>query len=526
MSERTRPSGQSSDDRAGSTAPTGNGHGRVDPTGVANLDVVLGGGLTQGALALIVGPPGSGKTTLANQLAFAAGRTGRRAAVVSAMSEPTGKLIAHLRTFDFYDESLVGDRIQYFSLEQYLPAGLPTASEALIDMARKARADVVVLDGFRGVRGVDMDFQAARQFLYDVGATLSVFGMTTIITSEADPRDPAFFPESTTADIIIGLHYDLVGVQQRRALEVVKMRGAQPLGGLHGIHLNHEGLTIYPRLASRVSTRTEASELDAAMVEQARFEASQVSSRVSLGIPELDALVGGGLTRGSSTLVVGSLGTGKTLLALHFAVAGLRAGEPTVYLGFRETLTQLLQKAGPFDLGHEILAGMRPTGLMTLQHWAPVELNPDIVADRLVATLDQVGARRLVIDSVAELENAIAESGDPRRIDSYLGSILEALRQRDITALFVREHHTTIATRMELTPGALGVLAENVLLLQHIEDSGALHRVLSVVKMRLSAHDALLHDFVIRAPAGIQLLDQRHTSEHDPARSNNDTDHD
>lgn len=519
MSERKRPNGRPADESGEAADIKNKDASRVDPSGVANLDAVLGGGLTRGALALIVGPPGSGKTTLANQLAFSAAHEGRRAVVVSAISEPTGKLIAHLRTFDFFEESLVGDRIQYLSLEQYLSAGLTATREALIDIARKAHADLVVLDGFRGVRGADMDLQAARQFLYDIGAILSVFGVTSIITSEADPRDPAFFPESTTADIIIGLHYDLLGVQQRRALEIIKMRGAQPLTGLHAIHLSRVGLVIYPRLASRVSTRTEASELDAAMVEMARIQASQQPARVSLGIPELDALLDGGLTHGSSTLLVGSLGTGKTLLALHFAVAGLRAGEPTVFLGFRETLAQLLQKASAFDLGQEILAGMRPAGLMTLQHWAPVELNPDIVADRLLATIDKVGARRLVIDSVAELEHAIEESGDPRRLDSYLGSLIEALRQRGVTALFIREHHTTIATRMELTPGAIGVLAENVLLLQHIEDSGALHRVLSVVKMRLSAHDALLHDFVIHAPAGIQLLDQRLPLGDDPSNA-------
>jgi circadian clock protein KaiC len=507
VSERKQPGGRRSGDHDDLSTPQRASSGRFDPTGVGNLDAVLGGGLVRGSLALIVGPPGSGKTTLANQLAFSVGRAGRRVVVVSAMSEPTSKLIAHLRTFGFYDDALVGDRIQYLSLEQYLAAGLASVGEALIDIARKARADLVVLDGFRGVRGADLDLQAARQFLYDIGSTLSVFGMTTVITSEADPRDPAFFPESTTADIIIGLHYDLVGVQQRRALEVIKMRGAQPLSGLHSIHLSREGLVIYPRLASRVATRTEASEPDESLVEEARKQVEEPLARVSVGIPELDRLLGGGLTVGSTTLVVGSLGTGKTVLALHFAVAGLRAGEPTVFLGFRETLSQLLQKAGAFDLGHEMLAGMRPSGIMTLQHWAPVELNPDIVADRLVATLDSVGARRLVIDSVIELEHAIHEGSDPRRIDSYMASLVEALRQRNVTAMFIREHATTIATRMSLTPGAVAVLAENVLLLQHIEEGAALHRVLSVVKMRYSAHDAQLHEFTIQAPAGIQLLD-------------------
>ena len=506
MSERNQSSRRQSSGQGDATSTWQHGARQLAPTGVPNLDAVLGGGLVPGALALIVGPPGSGKTTLANQLAFSAGSQGRRAVVVSAMSEPTSKLIAHLRTFAFYDDALVGDRIQFLSLEQYLSAGLATTGEALIDIARKARADVVVLDGFRGIRGADMDLQAARQFLYDIGSTLSVFGMTTIITSEADPRDPAFFPEATTADIIIGLHYDLVGVQQFRALEVVKMRGAQPLTGLHGIHLSSEGLVIYPRLASRVSTRTEASEPDEAFIARATSEMAVPLGRVTMGIAGLDNVIGGGLTVGTSTLAVGSLGTGKTLLGLHFAAAGLRAGEPTVFLGFRENLTQLLQKARAFDLSNELLQGIQQDGLLTLQHWAPVELNPDIVADRLVATLDRVGARRLVVDSVMEMENAIRESVDPNRLDSYMGSLIEALQQRNITSLFIREHDTTISTRLEFTPGPLAVLAENVLLLQHVEGGDALHRVLSVVKMRFSAHEAQLHEFTIQAPVGIKLL--------------------
>lgn len=488
---------------------------RFDATGVPKLDETLGGGIVSGSLALIVGPPGSGKTTLANQLAFAAGRAGRRAVVVTAMSEPTSKLIAHLRSFDFYDDALVGGNIQFLSLEQYLAAGLAAAGEALIEIARKAQASLVVLDGFRGVRGADVDLQATRKFLYDVGTTLSVFGMTTIITSEADPRDPAYFPESTIADIIIGLHYGVQGVRHHRALEVVKMRGAQPLPGLHSIHLSSQGLAIYPRLASRVATVVGVSELDARQLDAVRAGSIAASGRVSVGIAALDALLGGGLTEGSTTLVVGSLGTGKTLLALHFAAAGLRAGEPTVFLGFRESLAQLLVKANSFALGKVILAGLRPTGLMTLQSWAPVELNPDIVADRLVATLDRVGARRLVIDSVIELENAIRQSSDPDRADSYLASLVEALRLRNVTALFIREHDTTIDTRMRYTPGPVAVLAENVLLLQQIEEGATLHRALSVVKMRYSAHDAQIHEFEIRAPDGIHLLDIFHAPTRD-----------
>src|SRR5258707_1393854 len=125
----------------------------MDPTGVPNLDQVLGAGIPRGALVIVVGPPGSGKTTIANQMAFAAARSGRKAMVLTALSEPTSKLIAHLCSFRFYDDELVGDSIVFMSLQQYLAGGLEATGDELVAAARRARAGFVVLDGFRGVRG-------------------------------------------------------------------------------------------------------------------------------------------------------------------------------------------------------------------------------------------------------------------------------------------------------------------------------------------------------------------------------------
>lgn len=475
-----------------------------------NLDRVLGGGLPRGSLAIIIGPPGSGKTTLANQIAFAAAHRGRRSVVVTAISEPTSKLLAHLRTFTFFEDRLVGGMIQFMSLEQFLPSGLDATGDELIAIARQTHAEVIVLDGFRGVRGSDIDPQAARQFLYDVGTTLSALGVTTVITSEADPRDSAFFPETTTGDVIIGLNYDLVGVLQRRAIEVIKVRGAAPLPGLHQLALTHAGTIVYPRPETRIATPTEKlapEEWDGDAEEQVAEALTTMPDPVAaFGIPDLDALMNGGLARGTSTLLIGSLGTGKTILSLHFAAAGLRAGEPTLYLGFRESIRQLLRKASAFDLGRELAAALKPGGDLTIHRWPPVELHPDIVGDTLLQTLDRTGARRLVIDSVAELEHAIIRWGDPRRISDYLAAILEALRARDVTALVIKEHNTTVASTLDLSAGPISVMAENVLLLQQLDYSSRLRRVLSVVKMRSSPHDTLLHEFEITPPTGIRMV--------------------
>lgn len=494
-------------------------------TGVPNLDEVLGGGLPAGALTILVGPPGSGKTTLASQMAFARARAGQHVLLFTALSEPTNKLIAHLQTYSFCDTSLIGTSIEFLSMQPFLSEGLEEVADHVVQIARRAHADLVVLDGFRGIRDTDRTSRshAASQFLYDIGARLSLFGMTTLITSEADAHDPMFFAEATTTDVIIALHYHLVGERAHRALEVVKVRGARLMPGLHGFHLDEHGGVVFPRLEARVALPRASGEPETNDAEQ--LEAGNTSSsvvpiarsrtddgqdtpvgRAAFALPELDALLSGGLPRETSTLVVGSLGTGKTLMALHFALAGVRAGEPVLFVGFRENQRQLVRLASAFTIGDELRRALAPGGGMIWQRWPPIEMNPDIVADRLLAALDRSRARRLVIDGIAELERAIARLSDASRIGDFVAALVEALHERQVTSLFLTEHPKVVAPAIDFSTDPISVVAENVLLLQQLRYQAELHRVLSVLKMRLSAHDLMLREFVINAPDGIRVL--------------------
>ena len=480
---------------------------QVDATGVPNLDAILGGGLPRGTLAIVVGPPGSGKTTLACQIAFAAARAGRRALILTALSEPTSKLIAHLRTFGFFDETLLGGPVQVISLEQFLPQGLATTGDELLALVREARADVVVIDGFRGLRGADADPQRAREFLYDVGSSLSVRGTTTIVTSEADPRDPAFFPELTTADVLVGLHYRLAGVRQLRSIEAVKVRGGAPLPGLHSLSLSGEGVAIYPRLEARVAA--PARQGDAGMAgsgpEMDRAPGGTDEPLASFGMPGLDAVLDGGLVRGTLTLVAGSLGTGKTTLVLAFALAGVALGEPALFLGFRETPAQLARKARVFGDEAALSRALAPSGGLELLYLPPVELDPDIVAERLLAAVDRTGVRRLVVDSIAELERALARSGDPGRVEEYLAALAVLLRRRGVTSLLIKETAPALAQTLDIAVDPVGMVADNVLLQQQIVTEGRLQRVISVLKTRFAPHDDALHALVIGPPEGLRL---------------------
>jgi len=217
-------------------------------------------------------------------------------------------------------------------------------------------------------------------------------------------------------------------------------------------------------------------------------------------------MLAGGIPRGTCTLLAGSLGTGKTFLAMAYALAAVRAGESTVYLGFRESRAQLIQAASAFAFGDEFQRAIEPDGGLTLLDIPPIKLNPDILGDRLLSELDHTGAQRLIIDSIAELERVLARSGDTGRLEDYLAALLLALRTRQVTALMLKETDKAVAPMLDFSADVLSMLAENVLLLQQVPYQGQLHRILSILKLRFSDHDATLREFEIKAPGGVRML--------------------
>jgi circadian clock protein KaiC len=477
----------------------------VEPSGVPNLDLVMGGGVPRGALMLIIGAPGSGKTALASQIAFNAARAGKSALILTALSESTSKLIEHLGAFSFFDPEMIGGPLQFLSLQHVMTQGFVATRDEVLRMARQVKAQLLVLDGFRSLRDAEQNPTGARQFLYDVGTALGTLGTLTIVPSEAEPRDPLLYPETTTADIILGLHYDLPGGRQRRALEVIKIRGIAPLPGIHTLTLAADGVHIYPQFEERVggTTGERSQEHEATASSSLNGEPSK---RASFDLPELDGMLEGGFARGTSVVLAGSLGTGKTLLALHFALAGVRTGEPAIYLSFREREQDLSRLARPFALSSLMTSALAARNGLTLVSIPPIQIEPDIVADRLLELLRQTGARRLVIDSIDDLTRAIDRSSYPGRLDEYLAALLQACRAQDVTMLVTKETTKSAAATLDFSSGPLSVLAENVLLLQQATYRARQHHVLSVLKMRYSAYDATLREFIIAPPEGIRVL--------------------
>jgi circadian clock protein KaiC len=453
-------------------------------TGVPNLDRVLGGGLRRHSTVMVIGAPGTGKTILAQQIAFHGASRGEAALILTAFSETHDKLLAHSQGLRFFAPELIGDLIQFTSLTDVLRQGADETIEAIVATAREQRARLVILDGFRGMREILAQQGQIVQFLYTLGAKLALLGATTLIVVEGDSDESARYPELTVCDAIIALRRRLQGNRSRRLLEVVKIRGAALIEGIHPYTISADGLTVYPRFESIVTTRGHAWD----------------PGRADFGLPDVDAVLSGGLTAGTTTLAAGSPGVGKTLLGLHFVTTGARREEPALLLGFMESAVQLREKARMFGLG---LDAAEEAGLVRFEVLPAYDVEADRVADLLVRDIERRGVRRLMIDSAGELEHSMA--GDDRKVP-FLAALIGYLRDRSVTTYVTLDINTIVGPALDLAGTPLSVLAENLLILRYAEYHGQLHRLFSVIKMRFSDYDRGLREFTIRPGYGLQLL--------------------
>jgi circadian clock protein KaiC len=453
-------------------------------TGIPNLDRVLGGGIRRRSTVMVIGAPGTGKTIMAQQLVFHAAGRGAVTLYLTGYSETHAKLLEHNRSLRFFDPERIGREIQFGSLTDLLREGAEATEAAIVSTARTQQATLVVLDGFRSMRGILAHDEEIAHFLYSLGAKLAVLGATTLVLVEGDPDEPGRYPELTVCDAILALRRERQGTRYRRVLDVVKVRGAAYLGGMHPFILDASGLTLYPRFESVVVP----------------LEPAWHGGRAGFGLPEVDALLGGGLTVGTTTLVAGSPGVGKTLLGLHFVAAGVRANEPALFLGFMENTVQLREKARMFGLD---LVAAEAAGLARLVVLPGYDLEADRAADLLRREVEQRGVRRVVIDSAADLERGMAD--DTRKAE-FFSALVAYLRGHDVTTYITLDLNTIVGPALEFIGTPLSVLAENLLVMRYTEHRGRLRRLLLVLKMRYSDYDRTVHEYTITAGRGVELL--------------------
>ena len=441
-------------------------------TGIPGLDLILEGGLLAGGVYLVQGPPGSGKTILANQLCFHQARSGRRAIYFTLLSDSHAAMFGHLERMAFFAGELVGDAVVYFSGYKVLE------EEGIGGLARligKTMADrdpsVVVVDGFVTASDAAHAPGDLKQFVRQVQTFSASLSCTTLLLGSS-PARPAVLPEHTVVDGIIELSDDLNGLRSLRHLQVRKMRGTREIRGCHTIEITDQGMAVHTRFEVGSTV--------------ARHGNAVGDARRGFGIAELDAMMNGGVPAGSITMLLGASGAGKTTTALQFIAAGAAAGEPGLYFSMYEQPDALLAKSDRLHLG---LRGAVEAGLVHLAWERPIEGVLDIIAARMLQRVRELGIQRLVIDGMHSLFRTI---DFPARMRAVSAALAEELTGRGVTTVYSLETPDLIGAAgaaISVPIEDLSAMSHNVVVLRQVECDGELSRTIAILKMRDSDYD-------------------------------------
>ncbi|WP_224365705.1 ATPase domain-containing protein [Hyalangium versicolor] len=463
----------------------------VIPSGVPGFDALLGGGLPARQSLLITGQPGTGKTILASQVAFHTAAAGTPVVVATTTSESQAKLLEDLAGFSFFSRARLGEELFFLSIYSWLKKGAREARDILINTIRERKARLLVVDGLRSVRDLWQDEAKLREFFYELSVGLATVDCTAIFITEYPLSKLIEYPESTTVDGIISLSFDEGRLGRIRRAEVVKLRGMKHLTGRHVMLIDGSGIRILPRMEA-----VTASDVDFVPPE----------GRAAFGLPELDALLDGGLPLNSAALVAGSTGVGKTLLGLHFAAECTARGEKALVFTTSEPSASLVARARRVSLE---LQPLLSSGALTIQYAHCFELEADEIVAKLLAELERSGARRLVFEDVDVLERSLE---NPARARAFFGALLIRLRNMGISALFTRKISKLVGPELDFSESPLANIAENLLFMRHVELHGRLHRVLSILNLRNSRFDPSLREFEIR-DSGLRVLEPLRSAE-------------
>ena len=447
------------------------------PTGIAGFDRILHGGLLQGAIYLLTGQAGTGKTILANQIAFHHVATGGRVTYLTLLTETHDRMLALLRPLAFFDPSCIGDALEYLSAAQtVLEQGREGLRQFVRDIVRAQRTTLLIIDGLVPGHPLALSAGDLTQFLHDVQVFNAATGCTTLVVTGPPPAT-GFAVEQTMVDGVIRLSDELIDQRAFRELEVSKFRGSDSVRGRHTFEITARGIVVYPR--------TEA------ILAQPAVQEAATDTRLSVGIAGLDAMLQGGLLAGSTTLVLGPPGSGKTILGLHVLAAGVVAQQPGLYFGFYEPPQRLLRKADQLGLN---LRQADAAQALILVWQPPMEDNLDRLAQRLLTAVGERQITRLVIDG---LDGFRAAAVHPERLSRFFMALVHELRAREVTTVFTLELPGVVGPIVTLPVSSVSTIIDNLILLRHVEVGAQTHRLISIMETRDSDYDPAVREFAI-----------------------------
>lgn len=449
-------------------------------TGIAGLDDVLGGGFERGRVYLVEGSPGAGKTTVAMQFLMTGAANGERCLYVT-LSETEDELratatshewsLAGIEVYELVPPESLLDEQQQQSLLYSSDLELGETTRRIFETFERTRPDRVVLDSLSEIRLLaQSSLRYRRQILslkhYFARADATVL-MLDDLTSDTHDKTVHSVAHGVVRLDELAPEYGA----ERRRLRVIKYRGRRFRGGYHDFAIQAGGVRVFPRLVS------------------AEHKGSFARDVLGTGSAEFDALLGGGVERGSSVLVLGPAGTGKSTIGLTFVRQAIARGERAAMFVFDEELGLLIARARAFGMD---LQGMVDAGSLILQQVDAAELTPGEFSEALRVCIETQEVRTVVIDSLNGYQAAMPGE---HALVLHIHELLQYLNRRGATTVLTVAQHGLVGDMK--SPVDVTYLADTVILLRYFEALGRVRRAISVVKKRTGAHEDTIREYRI-----------------------------